>query len=146
MSVLRERVAALKLLWSGEAAEFHGRHVDFGPVLSGPLPVQRPHPPILVGGGRARIADVAQWADGWLPHPPDDYDLGAAITELRAAAAGAGRARPSVTVFNAPAEPGALQALAAAGVDCCLLDLRASDPAEAGRELSHLSSLRASTD
>jgi probable F420-dependent oxidoreductase len=138
LNVLRERIEALKLLWSGEPVEVHGKHVSFGRALSGPAPVQRPHPPILVGGGRARLADVASWADGWLPHPPDGFDLGEAIAELRQAAAAAGRARPTVTIFNAPADPAVLNAYAAAGVDRCLLDLRADEPEEASTELAAL--------
>jgi len=105
-----------------------------------------PRPAGRVRAGAVRTAAGAAWADGWLPHPPEGFDLGGAIAELRAAAAKAGRARPSVTVFNAPADPMALRAFAAAGVDRCLLDLRAGDPAEASKELSHLSGLRANAD
>jgi probable F420-dependent oxidoreductase len=138
LTLLRERVEAMKRLWSGEVAEFHGELVDFGPVRSGPPLVQRPHPPILVGGGPARIGDAATWADGWLPHPPDGYDLAGAVARLRAEAAAVGRPPPSVTVFNAPADAAVLSGYAAAGVDACLLDLVASEPADADAELARL--------
>lgn len=138
LSLLRERIAALKMLWSGDAAEFHGELVDFGPTMSGPSLVQRPHPPILVGGGPARLDDVLAWADGWLPHPPDGFDLAATIARLRQDARSAGRPRPMVVVFNAPRDPTVLAGYASAGVDTGLLDLVADEPADVAAELAVL--------
>jgi probable F420-dependent oxidoreductase len=123
-AVVRERVAALKRLWSGEPAEYHGRFVDFEPVLSGPRPVQRPHPPILLGGGPARLADVLDWADGWLPHPMQSAPLRDAIALLGG--------KP-VTIFNA--DPADLPRYTEAGVDRCLVDLRADEPDDVRAEL-----------
>ena len=51
--LLRERVLAMKEIWSRDEAEFHGRYVDFDPIWSYPKPVQKPHPPILMGGDGA---------------------------------------------------------------------------------------------
>src|SRR5436190_3437230 len=48
--LMRERLEAMMRIWSEEKAAFHGKHVDFDPIWSWPKPVQRPHPPILVGG------------------------------------------------------------------------------------------------
>ena len=48
--LLRERVLAMKALWTQEQAEFHGEHVNFDPVWQYPKPKQKPHPPILLGG------------------------------------------------------------------------------------------------
>jgi probable F420-dependent oxidoreductase len=138
LDLLRERVAAMKALWSGEAAEFRGELVDFGPTLSGPSLVQRPHPPILVGGGRARLGDVLAWADGWLPWPPDGFDLTETITRLRADARAAGRPRPLVVIFNAPRDARVLAGYEAAGVDTSLLDLTTEEPAEVTAELDAL--------
>jgi probable F420-dependent oxidoreductase len=137
-TLLRERIEALKVLWSGEAVEYHGDLVHFGPTLSGPPLVQRPHPPILLGGGRSRIDPAIEWADGWLPHPPDDFDLAEAIARLRRGAEDAGRPRPMVVVFNAPADPATLASYVRAGVDMSLLDLAADEPAGARAELARL--------
>ena len=123
-AVLRERVLALKRLWSGEPVEFHGRFVDFDPVVSGPRPVQRPHPPILLGGGPGRLPDVLEWADGWLPHPLEGPPLRDAIALLGG--------KP-VTIFNA--DPADLARYADVGVDRCLIDLRADDPEDVRAEL-----------
>src|ERR1700760_895182 len=46
----RERVEAMKAIWTQDSAEYHGEFVDFGPMQTWPKPVQKPHPPILVGG------------------------------------------------------------------------------------------------
>ena len=100
--VLRERVLAMKALWTQEEASFHGEFVNFDRAISFPKPVQAPHPPILFGGatalGRARVVD---YCDGWIPIDVLLDDLPAAIADLRQKAQAAGR-RPdelSVSVF-----------------------------------------------
>jgi probable F420-dependent oxidoreductase len=137
-TLLRERIEALKALWLGQAVEYHGELVHFGPTLSGPPLVQRPHPPILLGGGASRIDPAIEWADGWLPHPPDGFDLAEAIARLRRGTEAAGRPRPTVVVFNAPADAATLLGYERAGVDMSLLDLRADEPGEAEVELARL--------
>jgi len=100
--VLRERVLALKALWTQDEASFHGEFVDFDRAISFPKPVQRPHPPILFGGattqGRAR---VVEYSDGWMPIDVLLDDLPAAIADLRQRAQAAGRRvdELSVSVF-----------------------------------------------
>ena len=100
--VLRERVLAMKALWTQEEASFHGEFVNFDRAISFPKPVQRPHPPILFGGatdqGRARVVD---YCDGWIPIDVLLDDLPAAIADLQRKAQAGGR-RPdelSVSVF-----------------------------------------------
>ena len=51
----REKVLAMKAIWSDEAPEFHGEFVDFSPSWSWPKPVQRPGPPVLIGGGAGAL-------------------------------------------------------------------------------------------
>ena len=68
-TLLNERLAAIKEIWTKDTAEFHGEYVDFDPIFSRPKPVQRPHPPIYIGGdGQAALARVAAHGDGWMPH------------------------------------------------------------------------------
>ncbi len=64
-SIMRERVLAMKRIWTEDEAEFHGAFVDFDPIWQWPKPVQRPHPPVLVGGGAGRQSArlAARWAD-----------------------------------------------------------------------------------
>ena len=67
--LLRERVLAMKALWTEEEAAFHGEMVDFDPVWSYPKPVQKPHPPVIVGGAFPHGARRAiAFGDGWMPH------------------------------------------------------------------------------
>ena len=68
LSVMRERVLAMKEIWTKSKAEFHGKYVDFDPIMTWPKPVQRPHPPIHVGGGFPNAARRAvEYGDGWMP-------------------------------------------------------------------------------
>jgi probable F420-dependent oxidoreductase len=65
----RESILAMKELWTKPAAEFHGKYYDFPPVKSFPKPAQKPHPPVLLGGGATNVLQrVVAWGDGWLPN------------------------------------------------------------------------------
>jgi probable F420-dependent oxidoreductase len=77
-----EYLAALRALWTTDAPEFHGRHVDFAGVDAHPRPVRDGGPPILIGGnsGRARRRAVTG-ANGWIPY---DLDLDATREARRA--------------------------------------------------------------
>lgn len=67
-SLMRERVGAMKAIWTQPEAEYHGKHVNFDPIKTWPKPVQKPHPPILIGGGWAGAANRAiEYGDGWMP-------------------------------------------------------------------------------
>lgn len=67
-AVVREKVLALRQLWTQEAAEFHGKHVNFDPVWSQPKPLQKNGPPIWLGAMSKWSYDrIAEYCDGWLP-------------------------------------------------------------------------------
>src|SRR6202161_378743 len=90
----RERVEAMKAIWGQEAAEYHGEFVDFGPMAAWPKPVQKPHPPILVGGAFAYSARRAvRYGDGWMPQVTSGSPtpLTELIPRFRQMAAEAGR-------------------------------------------------------
>ncbi|MFE4539491.1 LLM class F420-dependent oxidoreductase [Streptomyces scopuliridis] len=96
-----ERLRAMRELWTKEKAEFHGEFVDFDPVYSWPKPVQRPHPPIYVGGGEAAFNRVAAFGDGWLANSMPPEELRTRIDRLRTVA---GREVP-VTVYAVEKDP-----------------------------------------
>jgi alkanesulfonate monooxygenase SsuD/methylene tetrahydromethanopterin reductase-like flavin-dependent oxidoreductase (luciferase family) len=126
-AVLRERVLAMKAIWTEDEPAFHGEHVDFDPIWSWPKPVQRPHPPVLVGGTGPRVLDrVLEYGDGWIPNTMDLDDLAARTAELRDRA---GRRVP-VTYFGARADPATVERLDAAGVDRALFMLPSAPEAE----------------
>lgn len=116
-AVLRERILAMKALWTEDVASFDGDHVHLEPSWSWPKPVQRPHPPIILGGaaGPRTIADIVEFCDGWMPIGTR-HDVGGKIAEVQTAAAAAGRGPVEIGVSGAPRDPDALAALAAAGV------------------------------
>jgi probable F420-dependent oxidoreductase len=110
ISLMRERIEAMRAIWTQSKAEYHGKFVDFGPMMTWPKPVQKPHPPVLMGGKFPQGAQRAlAYADGWMPHAqrPEYGDVGEFIPRFRQMAAEAGRepdAMP-ITVFGAPEEP-----------------------------------------
>ncbi|MQY03151.1 LLM class F420-dependent oxidoreductase [Actinomadura macrotermitis] len=121
MRLLRERVLAMKELWTEDEAEFHGEFVDFDPVFSYPKPVQDPHPPVLVGGSGPTTFDrVVEFGDGWMPIlGRGTEDLGGQIAALRERA---GRRVP-VTVFGVTPKAQIVADMEAAGADRVLFNL-----------------------
>ena len=121
---LEEQVAAFKTIWTEDEAEFHGRHVDFDPIWSWPKPAQKPHPPIVLGGGtrytRQRVVDHC---DGWMPIGRDDEAVLRGIEDLRHRAERAGRAMDtiSINVFGATPKREILDRYAEAGVGRAVL-------------------------
>jgi probable F420-dependent oxidoreductase len=120
-SLMRERIEAMKAIWTQDEAEYHGEHVDFDPIWSWPKPVQKPHPPVLVGGtGKKALDRVLRFGDVWMPNRiAEPGDLKARIAELRERA---GRHVP-VIYFGADATDEFVEALEHAGVDRTLLQL-----------------------
>ena len=107
--LMRERVEAMKALWTQEEAEYHGDMVSFDPVWQWPKPLQKPHPPIFVAGAHPRVIQrVARYGDGWLPvvipqanaispgrmTPLDEFK--SMVPRMNELAAAAGRPKPKV--------------------------------------------------
>jgi probable F420-dependent oxidoreductase len=119
--LLRERVEAMKEIWTQEEAEYHGELVDFGPMRAWPKPVQQPHPPIHIGGpAGSAFKRVIRYGDGWLPlWARDQGDYPALTRQLREAAAEAGRdpAGIQVTVCYVPADERVIAQLDKGGID-----------------------------
>ena len=66
--LVRERVEAMKEIWTQSKPEYHGEFVNFDPMMTWPKPVQKPHPPILIGGAFPYSARRAiRYGDGWMP-------------------------------------------------------------------------------
>ena len=99
---MREKVLAMKEIWSNEEAEFHGKFVDFDKLWSYPKPVQEGGPPIWIGANSKWVFDrVADYADGWMPIG----GMGSgAMEKLAEACANRGRDVNSITLalFGAP--------------------------------------------
>lgn len=124
--VLRERVEAMKQIWTQDEAQYAGEHVKFDALWSWPKPVQKPHPPILLGGhGPKAIERVVRYCDGWLPIGIRAGDLPPQIQALHALAREKGRDPKSlsVTVYGAPGDGDEAKRLRDAGVDRVLFAL-----------------------
>jgi probable F420-dependent oxidoreductase len=129
--VLRERMLAMKAIWTDDEARFDGEFVNFDPMWAWPKPVQKPHPPILVGGdGPRTFHRVIECGDGWLPIVGrGSTPLGDRIAQLNQEAAKAGRNDIPVSVFGARADKAQLEELEAAGVERAIIGVRPA-PAE----------------
>jgi probable F420-dependent oxidoreductase len=128
-SIMRERVQAMKEIWTSEEATFHGEHVSFDRIWSWPKPVQQPHPPVVLGGLGEKVLDrVLAYADVWMPNRIEPDELKPRVAELRERA---GRHVP-VTYYGARPEDDFVAGLEDAGVDRALLQL---PPADAGTVL-----------
>jgi probable F420-dependent oxidoreductase len=124
--LMRERILAMKALWTQEEASFHGEMVRFDPVWSWPKPLQKPHPPILLGGeSDYTLRRVVAYCDGWIPRPVAGFTATAARARLHKFAAEAGRDPKSlwISVFRAPADKRALAEYREAGIDEALLEV-----------------------
>ena len=101
-ALLDERIEAIKALWTTEPAEYHGKYVDFDPSYSRPKPVQKPHPPILIGGDSdATVKRVIRHQAGWISNPLPVKRLSQRIDQLRE---GAGHDAP-LAMFGTPLDP-----------------------------------------
>ena len=121
---MREYVLAMKELWTKDEASFHGEFVKFDPVWSWPKPLQKPHPPIILGGESDHtLRRVVEYCDGWFPRTRKGFDPVEALTRLRKVADAKGRdiKTLSTVVFGAPANEAALASYKTAGIDGALL-------------------------
>jgi probable F420-dependent oxidoreductase len=124
-AVTREYILAMKEVWTKKDAAFRGKFVEFDAVWSEPKPVQKPHPPILIGASsRQAIERVAEYADGWMPIM-GSCDMNERLAQLAQACAKRGRdpRKLDVSVFAAPTAPGELDKLAKLGVRRVILPL-----------------------
>ncbi|MEM8947743.1 MAG: LLM class F420-dependent oxidoreductase [Pseudomonadota bacterium] len=122
-----DRAKAMKAIWTADEAEYQGEFVQFDPIWSWPKPVQKPHPPILLGGEtKYTLRRVVDFCDGWFPRPRGFQDPHAKMSEFRQIADEAGRdfATLSTTLFGASPDHDHLKICEEAGVDCALFQLR----------------------
>jgi probable F420-dependent oxidoreductase len=142
--VVRERVEAMKEIWTNEEASYGGEHVRFERIWQHPKPLQKPHPPILLGAERGSALErVVAYCDGWMPAGLLGHDLEGPITELRRLADEAERPHPTITVFGCPEERGALDRYAELGVERVLFRLPSAPAEEILPRLERLAELTA---
>ena len=130
-AVTRERILAMKEIWTKDEAEYHGEHVDFSSSWQWPKPANKPHPPIILGGsaGPKTMADIIEFCDGFMPIS-GRYDFAEQITTLKQMASDAGRDPESFEFgqFGTPPKAEIVDQLIEAGIHRIVFTL---PPAEA---------------
>jgi probable F420-dependent oxidoreductase len=138
-SLMRERVEAMKAIWTQDEASYHGEHVDFDPIWSWPKPVQQPYPPVLVGGNGPKVLErVVAFGDEWMPNRVTG--LTDRVAELNRLAAEAGRDPIPVTLSGARPDPELIERGKQVGVHRCSFYIDPADAGETERQLDELAS------
>jgi probable F420-dependent oxidoreductase len=117
--VMRERIEAMKEIWTAEEASYAGRYVNFERIWCWPKPIQDPYPPVLIGGNGARVVDrVVAYGDGWMPNRVGgDEQMIEGFERLAARAREAGREPIPITVCGMMRQPERIERFERAGVD-----------------------------
>jgi len=81
---LNETLEAVKRLWTEDHLTYDGKYVHLRNAILEPKPVQKPHPPIWIGGSSpAILKTVAQWGDGWIPVLPSPKQLAEGAASIK---------------------------------------------------------------
>jgi len=127
-SLMRERVEAMRAIWTQSKPEFRGRFVSFPPMMTWPKPVQKPHPPVLVGGAFPHGARRAiAYGDGWIPNArrPAYGDVINVLPEVDELLKEAGRAPGSlpITIYQVPEDADLIKRYRDRGVERVVFEL-----------------------
>jgi alkanesulfonate monooxygenase SsuD/methylene tetrahydromethanopterin reductase-like flavin-dependent oxidoreductase (luciferase family) len=130
-AVMRERVEAMKAIWTRSRPEYDGDFVKIPPMMTWPKPMQKPHPPVIVGGAFPHGAKRAlAYGDGWVPHArrPTYGDVLGLLPQFRVMAAEAGRPLEAVpiTVFGVAEDPDLIERYQDAGAARLVFNLPAA--------------------
>ena len=133
--LMRERIAAMRAIWTEAEPEYHGELVDFPKMQTGPRPLQQPYPPVIVGGAFPHAARRAlAYGDGWVPHAgrPQYSDVTDFLPEFRRMAVEAGRDLETVpiTIFGVPEDLGRLEVYRDRGIARAVVSLPSAKSAE----------------
>ncbi|HJU80195.1 MAG TPA: LLM class F420-dependent oxidoreductase [Acidimicrobiia bacterium] len=143
-ALLRERVLLMKSLWTDEVSEYKGELITLEPSWAFPKPVQKPHPPIIMGGAAApkTIADMVEFCDGWMPLATR-HDIAGRLEEVRKAVTAAGRDAKAfdITAYSAKPEPEFIEKVIELDVNRIVFNLPQRSPEEGKSRLAELSEL-----
>ena len=128
---MRERVEAMQAIWTKSKPEYNGEFVDFPPMMTWPKPLQKPHPPVLVGGGPGRRAArdrLRRRLDAACAAAEPTATSSSLLPEFRKLAAEAGRdpATIPITVFGVAEDPDLIKRYRDAGVARLVFNLPAA--------------------
>jgi probable F420-dependent oxidoreductase len=125
--IVREKILAIREIWTKEVAEFHGEFVNFDPIWSFPKPIQPGGPPILLGSQSKRSFErIAEYCDGWMPIAFPHADFTAGVKALRDAEKAAGRSRLGISLFGSSSKEDDIRRLMDLGFDRLIFPLPAA--------------------
>ena len=134
--LVRERVEAMKAIWTQPKPEYHGEFVNFDPMMTWPKPVQKPHPPVIVGGAFPYAARRAvRYGDGWIPlagRPGQYGDVFDYVPKFRTMLQDAGRdpATFPISLFSSVEDLGTVQRYRELGIVRVVVSLPAEPAAK----------------
>lgn len=143
--LMRESVEAMKALWGSEIAEYSGDQISFDPTYQNPKPVQKPHPPIHVGGAfPGGMRRAVAYADGWIPigaRGSENVDEQLAALASACAEAGRDRSEIEVTIYGTPPNRDKISELEQLGIDRVVFMPMALPPDEMTQQIDKFAAL-----
>ncbi len=139
----KESVMAMKELWTKTESEYHGKYYDFPPVYSFPRPVQRPHPPIYLGGHAKNVFKrIVDWGDAWMPNRINPQDIEAGKIEIENLSKEVGRdpTEIGITVYGVPADANLISDFESAGAERAVISIESTGEKEAIAQLEEVAS------
>ncbi|MEE2646744.1 MAG: LLM class F420-dependent oxidoreductase [Actinomycetota bacterium] len=119
--LMRESIEAMKSIWANEEAEYHGSQINFDPIISNPKPLQKPHPPIHVGGVLpGGLNRAVRYGNGWIPIAGrGEFDPHGWVKERDIACEKIERdpSEVEISIYGAPNNPKVIEELLDAGIN-----------------------------
>jgi probable F420-dependent oxidoreductase len=137
----REAILAMKELWTTVGSEYHGKYYDFPPVYSFPRSVQKPHPPVFLGGMAKNVFKrIIDYGDGWMPNRvvPADISKGRATLNELAEAAGRDPQSIVVSVFGQQPDTDLIKAFEDAGADRVMIRVETANEEDTLKNLDSI--------
>ena len=139
--IVREKILAMRQIWTQDEAEFHGEFVDFDPIWSWPKPVQAGGPPVWMGANSKWVFDrVAEYCDGWMPIGGSGSG---GMDNMKAALEARGRSMDDLTtaLFGAPMDVDKLKGRLEQGFTDLIFSLPQSSPEKVLARLDQIADL-----
>jgi probable F420-dependent oxidoreductase len=126
--VMRERVEAMRAIWTKSKPEYHGDYVNFPPMMTWPKPIQKPHPPVIVGGAYPHgVRRAIAYGDGWVPNArrPAYGDVLNVLPQVEEMLRAAGRDPKTlpITVYQMPEDLDLIKRYRDRGVERAVFEL-----------------------
>ncbi|MED5429094.1 MAG: LLM class F420-dependent oxidoreductase [Chloroflexota bacterium] len=137
----REAVMAMKELWTTVESEYHGTYYDFPPVYSFPMPTQRPHPPIYLGGHAKNVfTRRVSWGNAWMPNriTPQEIEDGRKQIESLCIESGRDPNEIGITVYGVAADRELLKDFESAGAERAVVSIDSVEEKQAIEQLEDM--------